>query len=483
MMNKNKAYRDQMLWLPKSRINHRGVVSTLQRMCRREPDLLDKGKILLETDTHVVVPRNFPEEGSLPADLEIVDWNMPSTYAKTVIPCNTMPRDEVQGISIEEILDRYPQDGILSLSCGKGKTVVSIIAAAMLQVPVFVVVTTGVVMGGWMSELIGDPQHGIAAKTDLHREDIGIIQGKNCSWEGKPVTLCMLNTLAFHADEWPEEMREYPGLIIYDECHRLGAVEFSRASTIFYGSRLGLSATTYRPDRQEFVFRYHLGPVLYENLEQDLTPSYTFIQVPTKLLPDQTQLVTDVAGNINTSMLNVWLGQHPARNTLIVKEINKMLKTGRNILVLSHSREHTEILQQMLGYGEVVHGGVGSEEERRRRLFSTDVVFATFQLVKEGMNKPELDTLFCVTPFGGEEDSARSSISLPQASGRICRKHDGKQDPMVVIMNDHLINRCSKQIRKMQQEIRNRGVEYNLAKKSFPPYEQVKLFTAMLVKE
>jgi superfamily II DNA or RNA helicase len=468
MMDPDKGYRDQILWLPKSRVNYRAISGTLRKVCASVDGLLENGRIYEEREHHIGVPRNFPAPGTLPPDLKIVD-RCDYRYQKKPFRCTAMPRDDIQRRSVGAIMDQWPQDGILSLACGKGKTIVSIMAAAQFQLPVFVVVPTGIVMGGWVAELIGDTKTNTTPKTTLTKKDIGIIQGDDIRWDGYPVTLCMLNTLAFRSDEWSEEMRRYPGLIIYDECHRLGATQFSRASTIFYGPRLGLTATLTRPDRMDFVFRYQLGEVIYRNVEQDLQPSYTFMRTPTRIPSFQKELVIDATGQVNTSLVNSWLSRQMHRNALIINEIKKMRKYGRNILILSHIRDHVEILRAMLGYGEVIHGGIKPESERRRRLFSSDVTFATLQLVKEGTNKPELDTLFLVTPSGGEEDPTRTSITFPQASGRICRIREGKKKPLVLVLEDHLISACSRQLLKMKQEIRNRGDSYDLDRQAFPP--------------
>ena len=65
--------------------------------------------------------------------------------------------------------------------------------------------------------------------------------------------------------EYSEEIFKGFGLVIYDECHHLGAEVFSRA-LLKTNTRytLGLSATPKRQDGLSNVFEWYLGPKIYE---------------------------------------------------------------------------------------------------------------------------------------------------------------------------------------------------------------------------
>jgi hypothetical protein len=62
------------------------------------------------------------------------------------------------------------------------------------------------------------------------------------------------------------------------------------------------------------------------------------------------------------------------------------------------------------------------------------VVFATSQLVQEGLDIPALDSLFLTTPLSDVE----------QAVGRILRPFESKKDPIVVDFRDDHIGICKR---------------------------------------
>jgi superfamily II DNA or RNA helicase len=68
------------------------------------------------------------------------------------------------------------------------------------------------------------------------------------------------------------------------------------------------------------------------------------------------------------------------------------------------------------------------KKKARDRSLLCDIVLATFQMAKEGLDAPEVDTLFLVTPKSDVEQSV----------GRILRYHEDKKEPIVVDMVDML---------------------------------------------
>jgi superfamily II DNA or RNA helicase len=74
-------------------------------------------------------------------------------------------------------------------------------------------------------------------------------------------------------------------------------------------------------------------------------------------------------------------------------------------------------------------------------------IFGTFQLAREGLNKPSLDTLYVVTPFSNSND-------LQQSWGRIQRQFEGKKQPLVRVFEDTAFNCCTKSCTNLRRVLR-----------------------------
>ena len=94
----------------------------------------------------------------------------------------------------------------------------------------------------------------------MAEDEIGLVKGPVCEYEGKKIVLAMVETLSQH--DYPKEFYEYFGVVMGDEVHRLGAPQWSRAMPRFPAEvRVGISATPRRKDGLERVFKWTIGPV------------------------------------------------------------------------------------------------------------------------------------------------------------------------------------------------------------------------------
>jgi superfamily II DNA or RNA helicase len=92
--------------------------------------------------------------------------------------------------------------------------------------------------------------------------NIGIIRQDKVIIEGKDIVIGMLQSIS--GRDYDEEIFEQFGLVIYDECHHIGAKVFSK-SLQKAGCKytLGLSATPIRKDGMTKIIHWHLGDTLY----------------------------------------------------------------------------------------------------------------------------------------------------------------------------------------------------------------------------
>lgn len=390
----------------------------------------EKLKLYRIMDGKLYLPRNAPYmEGELERiQGNIIDKRVPGKKVK--FNSKIQPYD-YQLPAIEALTE--VNDGILVAGCGTGKTIMFLEAMSRVGVTTLVLVHKEFLMDQW-----ADNAKNFLGLTD---EEIGICRSfpSTWTWKGKKLVIGMLQSLYQYLDDFPPGFREYFGLVGADECHRMSAPTFERVIEQFPSlRRWGLTATLNRADGLERIFISHLGPVVYEIEGTRVKP--VVVRVPTNIRVDLNQAKS--YGKVNLSKLVTLLAQHPERNKRILQLLGKAAEAGRRIIVLTDRREHAEFLKESFdynfkGYETRMYVGGMSKEERQEAEENADIFFATFQMAKEGLDIPSLDTLFLVTPNSSE-------ITVEQSAGRISREHPGKKQPMIVDFVDNNVDICMK---------------------------------------
>ena len=446
--NPDKAYLTNNLLLPKSKINCTPIKAALTFLLGKEEAELDPdtGEALRmvprtfelweETANHLIVPREFlTQEQFEQFDFEFVDLR-PTLFDPVEIEDRIVLRDKDQQKALDDLLSNY--SGTLNLSCGKGKTVLGLKLAATLKVPTLIIVNTTALLEQWREEI----------ELHLGVSKIGQIQGDINEWHDCPIVLAMVHTLSLRKTEWDMPFRRRFGLVLYDEGHHMSAPVFVNSADLFFGRRYSLTATPNRTDGLEMIYQFHLGRVIHSNLSQDLIPVTYFHILHWSASHQEQEAVLDVHGEVNVNKVRTFLGGLEWRNDLVAKDIRADLKTGRKILVLSHSVEHVNSLfEKFKRKGAGLITGQTLQEDRMSILRECNPVFGTFQLAREGLNKPSLDTLYVVTPFNNSND-------VQQAWGRIQRRYQNKQSPLVRIYEDQAFPCCIRSCRGLRKHLR-----------------------------
>jgi superfamily II DNA or RNA helicase len=449
----DKAYVSNNIWLPKRHTNGALVKAALTFTLNEEEPILDElGEVVRtkqktlelwdETETHIITPREFIAENNFqnfPFEFERIPT---PKFKETGIEDLIELRDEEQRQAYEALL--RPGNGTLHVSCGRGKTVIALKVAATLKVPTIVIVNSTALLEQW--------------KEEIHRHlkvtSIGIIQGTVQDWKGHPIVIAMVHTLSNRRKMWTQEFKRYFGLAIYDEAHHMSAPVFVLSADMFYGKRVSLTATAFRTDGLEVIYQHHLGKVIHRNLTQDLIPRTVFHILGWQMPPDHRPLVIDCNGEVCMPRVRTYLGRLEWRNNLIYKRILQDLAEGRQLLVLSHSVNHVGMLHDYLStMGSGVITGETAQDSRMGILRNANPVFGTFQLAREGLNKPCLDTLYVVTPFSNSND-------LQQAWGRIQRRYEGKKAPLVRVFEDTAFSCCVRSCRGLRNVLKKFGYPY-----------------------
>lgn len=396
----------------------------------------------------LIIPRNSPV---VYAEHEIIDER---TKGHKISVRSVIDLRDDQKPAVDAVMNAG--DGILQAGTGKGKSVMACEVIARFGQTTMILVHKEFLMDQFTGHLKG--------WLGLTDDEIGYCRGnpRTWTWNGKKVVIGMLQSIYAHIDNLPTGFVAYFGLVISDECHRVSASTWSQVIAIFpCWKRLGLTATPKRSDGLETVFHYHLGGILYQLMGVNMKPRVQVVR--TKLLEKE---LGDIGkkGNINMSKLISEIAKNEERNKKILKLLYDACKSGRRVIVLSDRRGHSEWLKlsfdlnkQAIGLGHIetrMYVGGMPKELRQEAEKNGKILFATFQMAKEGLDIPSLDTLFLVTPNSSE-------ITIEQSLGRIARSAEGKMNPMVIDFLDNHINICNslfnkrlKVYRKLELEVK-----------------------------
>jgi len=345
--------------------------------------------------------------------------------------------------------------GIISLRCGGGKTVLALHIISVLKVKTIVVVHKDFLMTQWrdrIQQFIPDAR-------------IGKIQQNTIDIDNKDIVLAMVQSLSMK--EYEDDTFDSFGLVIYDECHHLGAEVFQKSmAKVASRYSLGLSATPKRKDGLTKVFEWFIGPVVFSQTTKN--EDYAEVQ----LIPFESEDIQYNKVELNfrkepcmPRMINN-ICNHIPRTHIIFNLIKKHNSEGRTILILSDRREHLNQLYELLSdYSRGFYVG-GMKPNELRDSQTKDILLATYSMASEGMDIPSLDTVILSSPKSDVEQSV----------GRIFRKKacDRELHPLIIDIQDLFSmfeKQCQKRIafyRKMNFTLFRDGVELPKKKRGRP---------------
>ena len=313
--------------------------------------------------------------------------------------------------------------GIISVPCGYGKTVIGLYLASKLKVKTLVVVHKEFLLNQWKERI----------KEFLPDAKIGRLQSSIIHIEGYDIVIGMLQSISMK--EYNETIFQDFGLVIYDECHHLGAETFSRA-LLKTGTKytLGLSATPKRLDGLSKVFEWYLGDIVYNIKKRDEDNVNVKMVLYSNNDPKYSKEILNFKKKPNMAqMINNICAFHP-RTLKIIEHLTQCLRDGRKILMLSDRRDHLKILHELISdidNGKFTSGFYlgGMKEKDLQETETKDVILGTFMMASEGFDcKYPLDTIFLTSP----------KSNIEQAVGRILRQDakDRKFTPLIYDIAD-----------------------------------------------
>lgn len=331
--------------------------------------------------------------------------------------------------ALEAIIKR--KNGIVVIPCGGGKTQTALAAIEKLGVRCLWLTHTQDLLNQSRSR---------AFSVLTTSESYGAITAGKVSI-GTGITFATVQTMAKldlrrYADCWD--------MVVVDECqHCCGSptrvTQFYKVlSNINCRYKIGLTATPKRADGLEKAMFALLGDVICEIPKSDVsgtTCPFYVETVETGYMPDMDAALCG-DGTINYTGLVADLIKDDFRFKVVLNRIDSL---DGSAIVLANRVEYLQRLSERCHKKNICISGVGNSKsakiERENALSAlqsgdVDIVFATYQLAKEGLDVPNLRYVVFATP---EKDET----TVVQSVGRVCRKAEGKEYGMVIDFVDN----------------------------------------------
>ena len=323
--------------------------------------------------------------------------------------------------------------GIISVGCGRGKTVMALKIAEELKVKTLILVHKEFLMNQWIERI----------KEYIPEAKIGYIQGKTLDIARKDIVLAMIQSLSDPRKDgdYPANLFEPFGLIIADECHHLAAKQFCRSLAKYpIKYTLGLSATPDRADGLTRVFKHYLGDIVYqdseiqksaEDIALDHIPNSTVeIYVYRNSNPKYSKEELNFKQKPNIVTMKSNIANCRERTEYLLSFLPRLIGEGRTILLLSCRRAHIDQMEKMINEMNIPECSVGQyvggmKQEDLDVSATKRVIIATYDMAEEAFDCKTLNTLIYATPHK----------NIKQAVGRILREEKKKRKMIPLIID------------------------------------------------
>lgn len=439
----HRAYRASWLWLPKEKV----ACQTLKSSLTFPLDERESIRLWREFPNHIGVPRALLPKEEVNSRFDLVDLvpKFDTVDLHSNITLDAVNPDHARQKPAFDALVTAGCGGVINLACGAGKTVLMLHLAAYWSQPTLIICEQTALLEQWKAEI---------GEFLQFRGRVGRIQGPPNTWDWEqPIVLGSLRSMVKHKNAITVPMRRRFGVVAWDEVHHMGAPGYSQTAALFLGRRYGITATVDRADGHEDIYLWHIGPVLYSDLTQDLLPSVSVINSPIAVnerRPDVRSEFVDRTGKVHAARFVNYVGSLEEELDFIERHLHDALRAGRKILAISQSVQQLKQLHERFPESGLIIGEVKDAQTRLDALANCQLCLGTTKLVREALNNQRLDTLFILNEF--EQDG-----HIQQATGRIQRLLEGKYHPRIVLVRHRNIRRLDKRAATMLKYFRNAG--------------------------
>ncbi len=348
-------------------------------------------------------------------------------------------------VDIIDTIENYT-NSVSSCPTGGGKTIAALGAIERLQVSTIIIVDKRDLFRQWDEEI----QALTRGSFKLGYLGCGVKKVGD-------VTIAMTQTLTRLKKKDRKAIMDKFGLVIVDEVHKASAPTFISACNIFSAkTKHGLSATPYRKDRKEFIFKQYIGPIKLEVTDGEVMDTGRIVPLKYEFL-DTGFALNYVHIDRNIEMFPLVAYSDYDRTKFIVDAVMVDLSLGFVPMVVSDRIPHLKNIYKLLKKEGLMVGliiGENSDHDRSRvrqqmKDGVLDVLVANTSIFGTGMNIPILSSVHVASYVNNKG-------LIKQISGRVRRGYKGKKYGKIIIYRDHVyemeFNKYNRQYVRIQTE-------------------------------
>lgn len=410
-------------------IDHYRIPNPKAAYDNKQPEFIN---MAFERDGYIYAPRNLSSFRYDPTTTDNTTVGDPVDFPDPLFelkPFQQELRDQ-----IDQVFDSTT-DQMLKSPCGSGKTIMAMDTMRSLGRKATILVPNSDLVIQWKKRF----------ERFMPEVDLGILDGRYK--HVKDVTIASIPTVAnlnpHFNDLSPRnqlilEQLHNVGTLVTDESHRLGADHWVKAIGCFPATyRFSVTATPERSDGMSSLLYAHLGKVQVSTTLKRLA-ALGQIVLP-EILLIRTGVTVDYKrwdGTMDYAKCLTALSENLRRNRLLYQLIQGAQQYGRKTLSLLPRNNQIRLLYEHFTEKEIRTGIVrgktrieGIPQMDREDALCMPNILANVNLAKEGLDLPELDTLFMATPL-------KDPGVVEQITGRLCRVHIDKRSPKLADLID-----------------------------------------------
>lgn len=305
---------------------------------------------------------------------------------------------------IPQLLSLPHSSGMIYLTTGSGKTAIALKALSMLGGPAIILLHRDLLLKQWYVEI----KKWMPKMEDY---DIGIVQQKLFGGY-KKIVLAMIQTLLER--KYEDEFYKRFNMLIVDEAHHISSECFSKVVPMFNTRyRLGLLGQAKRGDNMDGIYKQEIGDIIYRNTSNIYDADFYQLVCNSHIDSRWFTIRTREGNKISVQKLINLICKDYKYREYIVKLLKKLISEGKKVVVLAHRVEFCKFLYISLKSfckSAIAAGDI------RQDVKNCDLAIATYQMLGEGIDLTEQDTIVLATP----------TANINQAVGRILRGNKHK---------------------------------------------------------